>query len=142
MCGKVLAVESGGVSLYGASFSQLNHEQQELLDEISTAGRLCFSAMQHERPRLKQQLKALMEKKYIVPMDDKLFIAREHYQTLLEDIFCESNPGELLSIADVRQRTGLARKQLIPLLNRMERDGWVRREGDLRRVRKSMLAEA
>lgn len=131
-----------GVSLYGASFSQLNHEQQELLDEISTAGRLCFSAMQHERPRLKQQLKALMEKKYIVPMDDKLFIAREHYQTLLEDIFCESNPGELLSIADVRQRTGLARKQLIPLLNRMERDGWVRREGDLRRVRKSMLAEA
>ncbi|WP_187270356.1 SelB domain-containing protein [Escherichia fergusonii] len=44
----------------------------------------------------------------------------------------------MLSIADVRERTGLARKQLIPLLNRMERDGWVRREGDLRRVKKAL----
>ncbi|MFD1802540.1 selenocysteine-specific translation elongation factor [Mixta tenebrionis] len=131
-----------GVSLFGASFGQLNHEQQMLLDEINTAGKLCFSAVQHERPRLVQQLKALTEKKYIVPMDDKLFIAREHYQALLEAVFHGCNPGELLSIADVRQRTGLARKQVIPLLNRMERDGWVRREGDLRRVRKRWLAEA
>lgn len=126
-----------GVSLSGASFGRLNHEQQLLLDEINTAGKLCFSAVQHERPRLAQQLKALTEKEYIVPMEDKLFIAREHYQSLLADIFCESHPGELLSISDVRQRTGLARKQLIPLLNRMERDGWVRREGDLRRVIKT-----
>ncbi|WP_439827100.1 selenocysteine-specific translation elongation factor [Aeromonas enteropelogenes] len=131
-----------GVSLVGASFGRLNHEQQTLLDEINTAGKLCFSAVRHERPHLTQQLKALTEKKYIVPMGDKLFIARECYQTLLEDIFHVSHPGELLSIADVRQRTGLARKQVIPLLNRMERDGWVRREGNLRRVKKCWRAES
>nr|WP_263300322.1 helix-turn-helix domain-containing protein [Escherichia fergusonii] len=67
-----------------------------------------------------------------------MFITREHYQTLLDTLFSACQAGDLLSIADVRERTGLARKQLIPLLNRMERDGWVRREGDLRRVKKTL----
>lgn len=126
-----------GVSLFGASFGHLNPELQKLLDEIHSAGQLCFSATQHERPLLTQQLRTLVEKKHIVPMDDKMFIAYEHYQTLLDTLFSTCQPGDLLSIADVRERTGLARKQLIPLLNRMERDGWVRREGDLRRVKKA-----
>lgn len=125
-----------GISLAGAEFGRLSHAQQQLLDEIRHAGRSCFSATQHTRPGLAQQLKVLTEKKYIVPMDDRLFITREAYQTLLEMVFAECQQGDLLSIADVREITGLARKQLIPLLNRMERDGWVKREGDLRRVKK------
>lgn len=127
-----------GISLAGACFSQLNPQLQALLDEITATGSLCFSAAQHERPLLIQHLRALTEKKYIVPMDDKLYIARANYQTLLDTVFSDCQTGDLLTIADVRALTGLARKQLIPLLNRMERDGWVRREGDLRRVKKTI----
>lgn len=127
-----------GISVFGASFGHLSQDLQKLLAEIQSVGQLCFSATQHDRPLLTQQLRALVERKCIVPMDDKMFITREHYQTLLDTLFSACQAGDLLSIADVRERTGLARKQLIPLLNRMERDGWVRREGDLRRVKKAL----
>jgi selenocysteine-specific elongation factor len=39
---------------------------------------------------------------------------------------------EKISISDAKQITGLSRKYLIPLLNRIERDGLVRRLGDFR----------
>ncbi|MFP2428906.1 SelB domain-containing protein [Enterobacter ludwigii] len=70
-------------------------------------------------------------------MDDRLFISADHYESLLADIFRHCRAGDLISIADVREYTGLARKQLIPQLNRMERDGWLRLEGNLRRVKRS-----
>lgn len=133
-------VHTEGISLAGANFSQLTALQQALFDEIHSAGRTCFSASQDHRPALQSQLKSLVEKKCIVPMDDRLYISREHYDALMADILRHCQTGDLLSIADVRQFTGLARKQLIPLLNRMERDGWIRREGNLRRVKKEWCA--
>lgn len=123
-----------GISLSGADFGYLSHDQKALLNEIHSAGRHCFSAIQNARPRLLQQLKVLMEKKYIIPMDEKLFIAREHYQEIIEILFSKYQQGNQFSISDFREITNLSRKQLIPLLNRMERDGWVKREGNVRRV--------
>ncbi|EGI25790.1 selenocysteine-specific translation elongation factor [Escherichia coli TA206] len=130
---------SDGISIPGTGSRQLSPELQTLFNDIKSAGKCCFSAAQHDRPRLTQQLRTLVEKKLIVPMDDRMFITREDYQTLLEMLFSTRQPGALLSIAEAREQTGLARKQLIPLLNRMERDGWVRREGNLRCVKKTFL---
>ena len=42
--------------------------------------------------------------------------------------------GGILTIAQTKERSGLSRKFVIPLLNRMERDGFVKRSGDERTV--------
>ena len=42
--------------------------------------------------------------------------------------------GDTLTIAAAKSRTGLSRKYVIPLLNRMESDGLVRRSGNDRIV--------
>lgn len=135
----IVQVSAEGVRLAGTNFSQLTAQQRALFSEINDAGRACFSAHDEHRPGLKSQLKSLVERKCIVPMDDRLFISADHYESLLADILRHCQAGDLLSIADVREYTGLARKQLIPLLNRMERDGWLRREGNLRRVKKIVV---
>ncbi|MGL4858935.1 MAG: SelB C-terminal domain-containing protein, partial [Enterobacteriaceae bacterium] len=127
---------ASGITLMGADLDLLSSEQQALLQEIELAGRKCFDAAQQQRPLLQQQLKTLMEKKRIIPMEDKLFLTCEHYQNLIEEIVADQTVGALFSIAEARESTGLARKQLIPLLNRMERDGWVKRMGDQRRIQK------
>jgi selenocysteine-specific elongation factor len=44
--------------------------------------------------------------------------------------------GELLELSQAKEASGLSRKYLIPLLNRMEADGYLKREGDARRVRR------
>ena len=47
--------------------------------------------------------------------------------------------GEIFSIADARERIHLSRKQFIPLLNRMEKDGWVKRIENDREVCREYL---
>jgi selenocysteine-specific elongation factor len=42
--------------------------------------------------------------------------------------------GAAFSIPEAKERVGLSRKYIIPLLNRMEEDNLVRREGDQRVV--------
>ena len=69
-------------------------------------------------------------------MEDKLFLTVQEYQTLISEMIAHDSVGETFTIAQARDKTGLARKQLIPLLNRMERDGWVKRVGDLRMIQK------
>lgn len=127
---------SNGITRFGAQSNALNAEQQALYHEINLAGRRCYDANQHKQPRLLQLLKTLMEKKWIIPMEDKLFLTVQEYQTLISEMIAHDSVGETFTIAQARDKTGLARKQLIPLLNRMERDGWVKRVGDLRMIHK------
>lgn len=127
---------SNGITRFGIKANALNAEQQALYHEINLTGRRCFDANQHKQPRMQHLLKTLMERKWIIPMEDKLFITAEEYQTLIGEIIVYGSVGETFTIAQARDKTGLARKQLIPLLNRMERDGWVKRVGDLRMIQK------
>ena len=43
--------------------------------------------------------------------------------------------GSMFSIPEAKDKTGLSRKYIIPLLNKMEEKGMVKREGDSRVVR-------
>jgi selenocysteine-specific elongation factor len=45
-----------------------------------------------------------------------------------------ANRVERFSIPEANERTGLSRKFMIPLLNRMEGDGLLKRDGDARAV--------
>ncbi|MCX7037718.1 MAG: SelB C-terminal domain-containing protein [Spirochaetes bacterium] len=67
-------------------------------------------------------------------MEDGIFYAKETYDALSAEILAGRKAGERFSIPEAKQRTGLSRKYMLPLLNRMEKDGLLWRDGDARVV--------
>lgn len=127
-------IDSGVVSLEAREDGSLPADQAHLLEQIQQAGDQGFDAMKSHQPGIQRILRALGERNLIVPTPDKLFFAREVYDDLVTNILQGMQLGEQFGVAEAREKTQLARKQLIPLFNRMERDGWVRRVGDNRMV--------
>jgi hypothetical protein len=69
-----------------------------------------------------------------VPLDRDIFLHFEIYAELVRKALEGKAPGDRLKIAEVKARTGYSRKFALPFLNRMERDGYVKRDGDCRVV--------
>ena len=62
--------------------------------------------------------------------------SRETYLELQAALLDGLRPGDLLPLARAKERTALSRKYLLPLLRRLERDGFLRRrEGEREVVR-------
>ena len=81
-----------------------------------------------------RELRNLARLGLAVSLGGTLFYSRDTYDEMARSVLQDSEPGSSLTIGQAREKTGLSRKFLIPLLNRMEADGLVRREGDVRVV--------
>ena len=127
-------IEGGIVSAQSRQSGTLPADQQRLLDEIKNAGTLGFEAAKSTIGGIKPLLRALTERQLIIPTEDNLFFTRAVYDDIVKKIMTGRNVGDMFTVADARELTELARKQLIPLFNRMERDGWVKRVGNDRKV--------
>lgn len=71
-----------------------------------------------------------------LPLDRNLFIHRDTYTTLVAAILKNRGPGQILEIGTVKEITGFSRKFVIPFLHRMERDAYIKREGERRIILK------
>ncbi len=127
-------IEGGIVSAQSRQSGTLPTDQQKLLDEIQKTGTQGFDAAKSTIGGIKPLLRALTERQLIVPTEDNLFFTRAVYDDIVKRIMTGRNVGDMFTVADARELTELARKQLIPLFNRMERDGWVKRVGNDRKV--------
>ncbi len=70
-----------------------------------------------------------------MPLEDGIFYAKETYDLLAGELLAGRTSGDRFSVPEAKERTGLSRKYTLPLLNRMEKDGLLRREQDARVVR-------
>lgn len=120
-------IKGGVVNAFNSSSDVLPDNLQTLYDEIKTCGTAGFEAGKSGIVGIKRLLRALTEKDLIVPTEDEIFFSKEAYDELVKMIMLNRKVGERFAVADARERTELSRKQLIPLFNRMERDGWVKR---------------
>lgn len=127
-------IEGGVISLQAREDGKLPADQAHLLEQIELAGKQGYDTLKTQQPGIQRLLRSLTERNLIVPTVDKIFFTRAVYDELVRKIISARTLGEQFDVANARERTQLARKQLIPLLNRMERDGWVRRVGDNRVV--------
>ena len=64
----------------------------------------------------------------MIALEGRIYYSAELYQQLLATILDGLAVGERFTINLARERTGLSRKYIIPLLNKMELDRWVRRD--------------
>lgn len=107
--------------------SELPPAAKKLLAEILGCGRAGYQAGHAE-------LKTLVRRGLVVPLEGGIFYARETYDSLASQILVDKKPGDRFSIPAAKERTGLSRKYMLPLLNRMEKDGRLKRDGDARVV--------
>ncbi len=117
-------------SLYfaGAAAEQkLPPAAQKLLDRILAGGRTGFEGSDPE-------MHTLVRLGRVVPLEGGIFYAKETYDSLGAAILSGRKKGERFSIPEAKERTGLSRKYMLPLLNRMEKDGLLKRDGDVRVV--------
>lgn len=127
-------IEGGIVSNQVRDDGSLPADQAQLLTTIQAAGEKGLIVTADKSPGAQRLLRALTERKLIVPTVDGMFFAAEVYNELVKKIMSGWNIGDSFGVPEARDRTDLGRKQLIPIFNRMEKDGWLKRVGDLRLV--------
>lgn len=85
-------------------------------------------------PGVQQKIRTLVREGLLVPLEGGFYYRPEAYTDLKDRILDGLSSGAAFSIPEAKERVGLSRKYIIPLLNRMEEDNLVRREGDQRVV--------
>ena len=120
----------------GASEDELGNDGRQLLQRIRTAGKDGFEADKEKVVGGQKLLRNLTRLGFITALEGKIFYATETYEELVKAILNGLTIGERFGINVPRERTGLSRKFIIPLLNKMELDRWVRRDDNDRIVMK------
>ncbi|MEI6860172.1 MAG: selenocysteine-specific translation elongation factor [Shewanella sp.] len=118
----------------GSSEDDLCIESQALLNQIRVADREGYILYKQAKPAVKKQLKNLVRLKYVTQLEDNIYYDMALYNRLVENILKGYNKNDRLSVLDIKQRSKLSRKYAIPLVNKMERDGWVKRDENERIV--------
>lgn len=84
----------------------------------------------------KQALKFLLDTGEAVQLDEKAVLLIEGYEKLKAQIIGHLEKATQATASDLRQVTGTTRRILIPLLERLDREGVTRRAGDFRTLKK------
>jgi selenocysteine-specific elongation factor len=87
-------------------------------------------------PLDKQALKFLLDTGEAVQLDEKAVLLTEGYEKLKSQITAHLEKSGQATASDLRQVTGTTRRILIPLLERLDREGVTRRAGDFRTLKK------
>lgn len=89
-----------------------------------------------EIPGAQKELRNLARLGIAVSLDGNLFYDQETYRNLKRDLLKGFSTGDRFSIPQGKDKIGLTRKYMIPLLNKLETEGFVKRDGDFRVVLK------
>ncbi|MFW5747341.1 MAG: SelB C-terminal domain-containing protein, partial [bacterium] len=85
-------------------------------------------------PAVQQEIRALVREGLLVQLEGGLYYRPEAYAALRDKILVGLSSGASFTIPEAKDRSGLTRKYIIPLLNRMEADKFVRRVDNQRIV--------
>ena len=131
-------VENGDLSLRNnILFSggiRLSPFGNNLLKRIRDAGKEGFDPGKEKIPGAQKELRNIARSGLAVPLENGIYYSNETYGGVVSEILDGRKEGDRFTIPEVRERTSLSRKYSIPVLNRMEQDGYVKRDGDLRLV--------
>ncbi len=105
-----------------------------LLAHLCAAGARGFDLELEGGAGTRKELSPLCSLGLVVALDSRLFLSREAYCALRDALLAGRKPGDVIPLAEAKRATGLSRKWLLPLMNRLGDEGILRREGEQRRV--------
>ena len=134
-------VQEGSLSLRGGILfpsgegaPQVSPMGRQLLRDLKAGGFRGLELAKLKIAGARKELRNLVRADLAVALEGDIYYDRQVYLDLVRRCLSGSEVGGLLTIAQTKERSGLSRKFVIPLLNRMERDGFVKRSGDERIV--------
>lgn len=107
---------------------------RRLLDTLSTYTQNGLQLKDIHDPGAKKELRNLSRLGKVIALEGDIYYSAENFKALADRILAGLSTGSSFSIPEAKERTGLSRRFMIPLLNRMEEEGMVRRDGDSRIV--------
>jgi selenocysteine-specific elongation factor len=116
---------------------ELPPSARALLLAIEKAGTRGFERPEPAQAGFGKDFDLLNRAGLVVALDAKLSLSRRAYGELVDRLISDRIPGSFFSVPEAKAATNLSRKWVLPFLNRMERDGWVKREGEHRKVLRS-----
>ncbi|HPA71949.1 MAG TPA: selenocysteine-specific translation elongation factor [Spirochaetota bacterium] len=127
-------VEKDGRYFSGSAVTEetLPPDRKKALTSLAAAGREGLELTRIEDERQKAAVKDLIRLGFAVSLDGNIILHRDEYGALKKAVMALLDGRDRISIPEVRDATGLSRKYLIPLLNRVETDGLIKRIGDFR----------
>ena len=120
----------------GRSEDELPPEALTLLSLIRQKGKDGLELSKAKIPNAKKWLRQLSHQKYITILEGDIYYDMALYQNMVNAILEGHQKHDRISMADIKDKAELSRKYSIPLANRMEMDGWVRRDENDRIVLK------
>jgi selenocysteine-specific elongation factor len=117
--------------------SSLSPAEDEVLKRLLAAGKAGLEPGKSASREDARILKSLSTAGKAVPLDGTIFFARSIWDEATAAILAGRKPGDRFSVPEAKDRAGLSRKYILPLLNRMETFGLVKRSGDERIVLKT-----
>ncbi|MBN1836550.1 MAG: selenocysteine-specific translation elongation factor [Spirochaetales bacterium] len=129
-----LVVREGVLFPPGEREPEVSPMGRQLARELRAGGARGLEASQLKAAGATKELRNLVRIGLAVSLDGNIYYHKESYVDLVRSCLAGLEVGGVLTIAETKARTQLSRKYVIPLLNRMESDGYVRRRGDDRIV--------
>jgi hypothetical protein len=127
-------VKSGAVWTVPGAARNLSPEEKAVLARLAAAGKAGLEPGKTSPQTDARALKALCSFGEAMPLDTGMFFSRAAFDDCVAAILHGHKAGERFTVTEAKERSGLSRKYILPLLNRMESRGLVKRSGDERVV--------
>jgi selenocysteine-specific elongation factor len=107
---------------------------KRLLDMLGKYDKKGVQLKDISEPGAKTELRNLARTGKVVALEGDIYFSTDSFDVLAHSILEGLSSGSSFSIPEAKEKTGLSRRYIIPLLNKMEERGMVKREGDNRVV--------
>ena len=129
-----LSLRGGILFPAGAGAPQVSPMGRQLLRDLKGGGVRGLELSKLKVAGARNELRNLVRADLAVALDGDIYYEKQVYLDIVRSCLADLEVGGILTIARTKEQTQLSRKYVIPLLNRMERDGFVKRSGDDRVV--------
>ncbi|HOW81323.1 MAG TPA: selenocysteine-specific translation elongation factor [Spirochaetota bacterium] len=131
---KTAVIEKEGRYFSGSSVTEDNlpAAKRKILTDIEAAGAEGAELDKIADKSLKHEIGELIKLNFLVSLDGNIIYHKKTYEAMTGAVMKLFDTREKITLQEARDASGLSRKYLLPLLNRIERDGLVRRLGDFR----------
>ncbi len=118
----------------GRTDSDISKNAKMILDLAFKAG---FDGIEVDKiniPQARKEARDLIKLKKLVCLENFLHYHIDFYNKTVKKLFDKYKKDDIITIADARDVTGLSRKYILPVLNILEKDGKLKRNGNDRVV--------
>lgn len=118
------------------NITSLTISQKTILNELKKAG---LNGLEEKNIKAlsanaSKDIRLLVQLKQAVYLDEGIYYSKETYEKIASVILKGKSKGQILTLAETKEKTNLSRKYTIPILNALERDRLVKRVGNDREI--------